>query len=342
VHAKYAGARDHGRLPKSRALLTRDSFTRSSSPNQESCKPKLSTNTTNTRLYSHRTMSVNPTRRERLATGFMEDNLQCVIEARRRILETSTKEELVIKAVTRARKQKWCKTKPRGLWYLLHDIFRKEKDSEKCIFDTIDPWWPLLPDPRELRDDSGALEIQGHLLLIKASFECWTKVFSIDKNTTSEFLLFAKPFAYSRDTEKYNWGSSDFSNFRTFSYFWKAPWQVDHGLTQTTARDRFGFFVTKTETWVRKGKKWHETPHHAWVAWLSKMSRATSFQLIIFDPNNTALPRTTVHKSALCDTQRVFIEGCLATWKTLTKDRLFLACSEDGNPDRRCMELSSR
>jgi hypothetical protein len=98
-------------------------------------------------------MSVKPTNTELLAAGFTQTDLICISYVRQKILAVGTKQQLIDKAVNYAQRHKFDKNKPRGLWYMLCDIFYPERSTSICcpeIADAIDPSWQLLPSPSEL------------------------------------------------------------------------------------------------------------------------------------------------------------------------------------------------
>jgi hypothetical protein len=69
------------------------------------------------------------------------------------------------------------------LFYNLKRLFKDIGyiNTEKAIYNIVDPTWPFLPLPSELQMDSTFNKIQGYLGLIIASIEAWYPVFSSDK-----------------------------------------------------------------------------------------------------------------------------------------------------------------
>jgi len=234
---------------------------------------------------------------------------------------------------------------PRSLFYDLKRLLESggydDDEAEKGVFDAVDPTWPCFPSPLELQMDSTFDEISGHLSLIIASAEAWRPALSSDKKTVSKFQLFKHPFAHRTSAERMNWTQKDMRRFDVFSGFIKHTWTTDHYLTRENIEttDRFGLFVTKTVNWVGMGKDYNKYPLHAWVAWISKGKGR--IRLLIFDPNNTKTPGTTIHKSELIPIQSVFIKDVQKGWKSITKNDLFYVTNPGGNPDGRCMELCS-
>jgi hypothetical protein len=287
-------------------------------------------------------MSITADRSALLKAGFKPNEIKSAFQTRKQIREAcpimGRKDSLVTHATYTAHQQTWQENPRRGLWFTLWEIVGSQ-DPRKLIMDAIDPSWPLLPSPDELQDDSGYDEIDGHLTLIRISLEAWKTVFSSDKESLSNFLIFTEPFSHTVDTEKYNTKDDDMFKFKTFSGFWKKTGITHH---KGTPSDRFGFFVTKTKSWVQVPREqYSDFPQHAWIAWLSKVPGNT-FQLLIFDPNYTGTPGSEVYKTKLLSSQKKLIQGCLNAWKTLLPEQLYLVCNPAGNPDGKCLQLCSQ
>jgi hypothetical protein len=282
---------------------------------------------------------IKTTQKELLDAGFSRAAIKSQKDAQKRILAAGTKNALIERAKKNSKAKVPKGTIPRrGLWFELVKILgADDKKTATLIMDALDPSWPLFPSPMELKDNFRYAEIHGHLSLIRASTEAYVSPFSSDKKTQSHFLLFDRPFAHASDKEKYNSGkNSDEINYATFPIFHKFN-DLDNG----PALDRFGFFVTKTATWVGKGDEYGDLhPLHAWAGWLSTTPEKT-YQLIIFDPNNERPAGATVHYSELLPGQRNFIKECLKGWGKLRKDKVFLANNPNGNPKGRCLEITS-
>jgi hypothetical protein len=224
--------------------------TRANAQRKRLCKAHTATKNGGGQGERPLTMSIDPTYEELLDAGFNMHEPPGCESARHDILESGTKERLVQLAASAARKQKFDKHKPRGLYARLAKIFYPQPPSLAVIpdeiGDAIDPSWPLLPSPSELRDDAGFDEINGHLTLINFSLECHLTVFSTDKASQSHFLLFQEPFCHKSTGETYNWGPADLTRMKRFSVFTNNNLSLDNGPPQ----DQFGLFITNTKNWV--------------------------------------------------------------------------------------------
>jgi hypothetical protein len=139
--------------------------------------------------------SLNLTIDESLEAGFTEEEFFRAKSIRHEILQVGTREQLIEKAVRAAQRQSFDKNKPRGLWFLLERILVSTSLESPEIPDAVDYAWPLPPSPAELRDDASYDEITAHLSLVFLSFECYLPDFSSDKESESQFFLFANPFS---------------------------------------------------------------------------------------------------------------------------------------------------
>jgi hypothetical protein len=278
--------------------------------------------------------SLNLTIDESLEAGFTEEEFFRAKSIRHEILQVGTREQLIGKAVRAAQRQSFDKNKPRGLWFLLERILVSTSLESPEIPDAVDYTWPLPPSPAELRDDASYDEITAHLSLVFLSFECYLPDFSSDKESESQFFLFANPF--SDNSAGAGQENNDLARFKDFGTFINTKTTLDNG----PARDRFGLFVTKTEGWAGN-RYWCEAPLHGWVAWLSKRENKR-FQLIIFDPNFISLPRTTIPRTEILPAQKILVQLCLDKWKTLDKDHLFMIGNEAGSSKGKCLQLCSQ
>ncbi|KUJ06515.1 uncharacterized protein LY89DRAFT_410620 [Mollisia scopiformis] len=209
-------------------------------------------------------------RQEYLDAGFTSTQITKAKAYRRTIESANARQSLEDKALEDAETRPFNRNDLRGLYFILLNLFPKA--GKDAIADAIDPSWQLTPHSDELQDDSSFDEIVGHLSLLRFSYECWNKVFSVDRQTESQFWLFSEPFAHNTADEKNVWGEEDdMRSFETLSTFTDKPAENDNG----PSTDRLGLFVTKTKGSV-KDKNWHRTPFHGWVAWLSERGQGLS------------------------------------------------------------------
>ncbi|KAL2064502.1 hypothetical protein VTL71DRAFT_4996 [Oculimacula yallundae] len=224
----------------------------------------------------------------------------------------------------------------RGLYYRMKTLFK----TEQLIADALDPTWMLLPQPEELQDSFGYMELSGHLSLLMYCFECYKPVFSSDEDSMSDFMLFQFPFAHKDNISQAN-SVGDMKHFKTLSHFTISPTiHLDNG----PARHRLALFTSPERNWVGRQGQGILDPVHAWVGWVGIVKGKERF-LIIYDPNHTVpiapLPNQK-YKSTLIFPMRHFIERCIDTWSGLSKRRLYIVGHGTGNDKGLCLQHCSR